>query len=157
MTPRLRSSEITPEAVYRSRRSFMVGLGALALVACGAPAAPPSGQPAISGMGVSATAAPPPLEETPGPTKDTKDELGDVLTSHKWVTNYNNFYEFSTDKEDVAQLARAFRTTPWTLTVGGLVNKPATFGVDELITRFGQEERIYRLRCVEGWSMVIPW
>lgn len=139
MTPP-RSSEITPEWVYQSRRRFMLGIGALALTACGLP-----GQ----------SAPPPPA--TPGATKATTDELGQPLTEFKAVTSYNNFYEFATDKESVAGLAQNFKTEPWTLTVGGLVNKPRTYDVADLIKRFGQEERIYRLRCVEGWSMVIPW
>jgi sulfoxide reductase catalytic subunit YedY len=141
----IRSSEITPESVYRSRRRFMVGIGALALGAAAAgceltrPSAP--------------TVAPPP----PDATQATADELGGVLTTFESITNYNNFYEFSTDKEAVAARAKDFKTSPWTLAVGGLVNKPKTYGVEDLIARFGQEERIYRLRCVEGWSMVIPW
>jgi sulfoxide reductase catalytic subunit YedY len=141
---RIRSSEITPEAVYRSRRRFMAGIGALALgglatAACGAlrPAAGPL--------------------PAPGATAAAADELGDPLTSYESIITYNNFYEFSTDKEDVARLAQGFKTTPWTLAVGGLVHRPKTYGVEDLLRRFGQEERIYRLRCVEGWSMVIPW
>jgi sulfoxide reductase catalytic subunit YedY len=85
------------------------------------------------------------------------DELGDALTPFDAVTGYNNYYEFSTDKEAVAPLAKNFVTSPWTVAVGGLVNKPKTYGVEELLAKFTQEERIYRLRCVEGWSMVIPW
>ena len=85
------------------------------------------------------------------------DELGDPLTAFDAITHYNNYYEFSTNKEAVADLASTFRTTPWTVEVGGLVNKPGTFAIDDLLTTFPQEERIYRLRCVEGWSMVIPW
>jgi sulfoxide reductase catalytic subunit YedY len=73
------------------------------------------------------------------------------------VTTYNNYYEFTTDKEGVADLARDFRTRPWTVEVGGLVHKPKTFAIDDLLAAFPQEERIYRLRCVEAWSMVIPW
>ena len=85
------------------------------------------------------------------------DELGDPLTPFESVTNYNNFYEFSMDKEAVAPLSKDFVTEPWTLTVGGLVGKPRTFSVDDLVKSFPPEERIYRLRCVEAWSMVIPW
>ena len=137
------SSEITPEHVYLSRRQFMAGLGALTLgaavlAACG----PVSSLPP--------TALPP---GTPQPTPDLRQEL----TSFENVTNYNNYYEFTTDKERVASMAQNFRTSPWTVQVGGLVNKPQTFGVEELTRLFPPEERIYRLRCVEGWSMVIPW
>ena len=85
------------------------------------------------------------------------DELGDPLTSFEAVTGYNNYYEFSMDKEAVAPLASGLQTAPWTVAVGGLVNKPRTFGVEDLLPRTSQEERIYRLRCVEAWSMVIPW
>jgi sulfoxide reductase catalytic subunit YedY len=81
----------------------------------------------------------------------------DAQTSLEDITHYNNFYEFSTDKQDVAYAARDFVTTPWQVTVGGLCAKPQTFDLDDLLKRFPQEERIYRMRCVEGWSMVIPW
>jgi sulfoxide reductase catalytic subunit YedY len=93
---------------------------------------------------------------TPSPGSQT-DEVGDILTAYSAVTGYNNFYEFTTDKEGVAGLAKDFRTRPWTVEVGGLVHKPATFAIDDLLSALPQEERIYRLRCVEGWSMVIPW
>lgn len=78
------------------------------------------------------------------------------LTSFKNITGYNNFYEFSTSKTTVANYAKDFRTRPWTVEVGGLVQKPATFNIEDLL-KFPQEERIYRFRCVEAWSMVIPW
>ena len=80
----------------------------------------------------------------------------DRLTPLEDITNYNNFYEFSTSKGSVASAAKGFVTKPWTVTVEGLVNKPRTFDLEELLG-YTQEERIYRLRCVEGWSMVIPW
>jgi sulfoxide reductase catalytic subunit YedY len=79
------------------------------------------------------------------------------LTPYEAITNYNNYYEFSTDKEAVARLAQDFVTSPWEVSVGGMVRNPKIFAVDELISKFTQQERIYRLRCVEGWSMVIPW
>ena len=85
------------------------------------------------------------------------DELGDPANTFEEITSYNNYYEFSTNKEAVAPLAKGFTTEPWTVEVGGLVNKPKTFGVEDLLSMFPQEERIYRLRCVEAWSMVIPW
>jgi sulfoxide reductase catalytic subunit YedY len=78
------------------------------------------------------------------------------LTPLEDITNYNNFYEFSSNKASVASASRGFVTRPWTVSVGGLVNKPTSFDLDELL-RFPQEDRVYRLRCVEGWSMVIPW
>ncbi|MCX6032026.1 MAG: protein-methionine-sulfoxide reductase catalytic subunit MsrP [Chloroflexi bacterium] len=159
---KIRSSEITPEHVYLSRRQFMAGIGAVAgsllVTACAAPAA----QPVQTGQATTPAApgAPAPLaapgDGEPSASKDT-DELGDKLTPFQSVTTYNNFYEFSTDKQAVAGLAKNFRTTPWTVTVGGLVNKPKTFDVEDLLKRYVQQERIYRLRCVEAWSMVIPW
>ncbi|NJM54425.1 MAG: protein-methionine-sulfoxide reductase catalytic subunit MsrP [Blastocatellia bacterium] len=80
----------------------------------------------------------------------------DKPNSFKEITNYNNYYEFSTNKSAVAEYAKDFVTRPWTVEVGGMVNKPKTFDIEELL-KIEQEERIYRFRCVEGWSMVIPW
>jgi sulfoxide reductase catalytic subunit YedY len=137
------SSEITPEAVYLNRRAFLrtaglAGAGVL-LAACGVKERPP-------------------VTPAPGlPAGSQADELGDPLTDFQAVTSYNNYYEFTTDKEGVAGLAKDFRVRPWTIQVGGLAQKPATFAIDDLLTAFPQEERIYRLRCVEAWSMVIPW
>ncbi len=148
---KIRSSEITPEHIYLSRRRFMVGAGAVAasmlLAACGAEAAKQS--PANA-------AANAPNTPQAGATTTT-DELGDPLTPFEKVTNYNNFYEFTVDKEGVASLAQGFKTEPWTVQVGGLVNNPKTYAIDNLRKKFTLEERIYRLRCVEAWSMVIPW
>jgi sulfoxide reductase catalytic subunit YedY len=145
---KIKSSEITPESVYLSRRQFMKSVGALAagsalLSACGGqPASPP--QPGSAGP-------------TPDAASQSTDELGDPLTPYEAVTNYNNYYEFSTDKEKVAALAKDFKTSPWRVQVGGLVRNPKTYGVEDLLKKFTQEESIYRLRCVEAWSMVIPW
>lgn len=82
--------------------------------------------------------------------------VADALTPLAAITNYNNFYEFDTSKSGVAYAAKSFVTRPWAVAVEGLVNKPRVFDLDDLL-KFPQEERIYRLRCVEGWSMVIPW
>jgi methionine sulfoxide reductase catalytic subunit len=92
-----------------------------------------------------------------GGVKVSQPPIREALTSLEDITHYNNFYEFSTDKDAVASKARNFVTRPWTLEVGGLVHKPRTFGIEELLKLHTQEERIYRHRCVEGWSMVIPW
>ena len=140
------SSEITPEHLFRSRRQFIRGaggllVGALALSACGEPAAT---SPATPGAG-------------PGNVTGRTDELGDTLTPFDAVTNYNNYYEFTTEKEGVAGLAQNFHTSPWSVEVGGLVNKPKTYAIEDLTKAFAPAERIYRHRCVEGWSMVIPW
>jgi sulfoxide reductase catalytic subunit YedY len=94
---------------------------------------------------------------TPGEVSATTDELGDPLNSFQDITNFNNYYEFTQSKETVARLAADFPTSPWQVEVSGLVNNPGTYGLEDLLTQFDQEERIYRLRCVEGWSMVIPW
>jgi sulfoxide reductase catalytic subunit YedY len=159
---KIKSSEITPKATYMSRRRFMVGIGALAasslvLNACGGqestPSLPASAEPSPESKGVEAS----PDTKGAGPTPESgTDELGTKLTSYEAVTNYNNFYEFTIRKQDVAGIAKGFVTSPWTVTVGGLVHKPKTFGLEDLL-KFDQEERIYRMRCVEGWSMVIPW
>jgi len=107
---------------------------------------------------------PPPLpverEKLAGVAKTADDKNGfttnEQLTSREAITNYNNFYEFDTSKAGVARAARDFVTRPWAVSVEGLVNKPRIFDIDELL-KFPLEQRIYRLRCVEGWSMVIPW
>ena len=149
-------SEITPEHLYMSRRRFIKGVGALVagsvlLGACGSeetvPTAPPTAEtgPVLT-----------PTSSVLPPLSGSADELGADLTSYNAVVNYNNYYEFTTNKEAVAKQAQDLTTSPWAVTVGGLVNKPKTFDLDELLA-FTQEERVYRLRCVEAWSMVIPW
>ncbi|MBK7893891.1 MAG: protein-methionine-sulfoxide reductase catalytic subunit MsrP [Candidatus Promineifilaceae bacterium] len=155
------SSEITPKSIYLSRRQFMRGAAAAAaggvLVACGAPGAEPGAEGETSTMATGSSAEEGFVQEAmPGPVSSNFDELGDPLNTFEEITNYNNYYEFTTDKERVATLAKDFPTAPWQVEVGGLVNKPKTFGLEDLMT-FEQEERIYRLRCVEAWSMVIPW
>jgi sulfoxide reductase catalytic subunit YedY len=151
----IKSSEITPEHIYLNRRQFMKGAGALALgvaaLAACAPAATPVPMPAPAATD---SAVPATAEPTPGALTD---ELGDPLNSFEEITNFNNYYEFTTDKNRVAQLAADFPTSPWQVEVGGLVKNPRTYGIEDILGKFDQEERIYRLRCVEGWSMVIPW
>jgi sulfoxide reductase catalytic subunit YedY len=143
-TPTPLPSEITPEHVYFSRRDFIKSAGALAAGAAALAACRPAEEP-VDFAGDPPTSA------------SGTDELGDPLNTYEEITNFNNYYEFTTDKEEVAGLSRDFRTTPWAVEIGGLVNKPMTLDVDDLKKMFTQEERIYRLRCVEGWSMVIPW
>jgi methionine sulfoxide reductase catalytic subunit len=141
------SSEITPENTYFSRRDFLKALGVVsagALLAACAPRA--SSQP------TSVTN----LVESTVTESGLADELGDPANTYQEITNYNNYYEFTTSKEGVAKLSQDFKSRPWTVEVGGLVNNPGTFGIDDLL-KFEQKERIYRLRCVEAWSMVIPW
>ncbi|MFN2208884.1 MAG: protein-methionine-sulfoxide reductase catalytic subunit MsrP [Candidatus Promineifilaceae bacterium] len=146
------SSEITPKGVYLSRRTFMKGTAVLAattaLAACGAPSAPAETSTAATGEDTGM--------EMPTAEGQT-DELGDPLTSFQDVTNYNNYYEFTLDKEEVAPKSAGFPTSPWQVEVDGLVGNPGVYDIADLRSRFDQEERIYRLRCVEGWSMVIPW
>jgi sulfoxide reductase catalytic subunit YedY len=135
------SSQITPKDVYLSRRDFIrtagVIAGSLTLAACGI-----SPNQATSGA-------------TPNPSQVS--ETGEIPNTFDEITNYNNYYEFTTDKEGVSRLATNFQTSPWDVEVTGLVNKPGKYSVDDLISKFQPEERIYRLRCVEAWSMVIPW
>lgn len=144
---KIKSSEITPEHVYLSRRDFLKNMGivsasAAVLAAC-APTATSTAGPAIASASTS--------DDTP-----LTDELGDPANSFDDITNYNNYYEFTVDKQRVANLAKDFKTSPWEVEVGGLVNNPKTFTLED-IHKFETEERIYRLRCVEAWSMVIPW
>jgi len=147
---KIKSSEITPEHLYLSRRDFLkragiVSASALILAAC------KGDVPTTEGSSFS-TPMPIPTSETGSST----DDLGDPFTEFRDITNYNNFYEFTTDKERVAELSKDFRTSPWEVEVGGLVNNPKTYSIDDL-KKFSIQERIYRLRCVEAWSMVIPW
>ncbi|HEX8992537.1 MAG TPA: protein-methionine-sulfoxide reductase catalytic subunit MsrP [Anaerolineales bacterium] len=142
-------SEITPRSLYESRRDFLKAAGILtggALLAACVPtgsgdASNPSGQAPASAAAFA------------GKT----DELGASLNSYQDITNYNNYYEFSEAKDAVAPLSANFKPRPWTVEVTGMVNKPQTFDIDTLLKMFPQEDRIYRLRCVEAWSMVIPW
>lgn len=139
----IRSYEITPKDAYLSRRDFIKATGLIAGSAALAACAP--------SVAESEEAA-----NVPSASGKT-DELGDLANTYQEITNYNNFYEFSTGKEEVAPLSKGFTTAPWTVEIYGMVNKPTTFGIEDLLKLFPQEERIYRLRCVEAWSMVIPW
>jgi sulfoxide reductase catalytic subunit YedY len=147
---KINPSEITPEDVYIHRRQFMK-LGALALGASILAGCAPGGEVKTSAPATAMTT------EQAAQQDGQTDELGDPLTSFEDITNYNNYYEFTTTKELVAGLSKDFVTNPWTVEVGGMVNKPTTFGIEDIMKKFPREERIYRLRCVEAWSMVIPW
>jgi len=146
--------KVTDKSVYLNRRTFMRGA-------------------VLAGTATASTLLyrrlnPPPPEKVEGDKLATtenapKEEairqgysVADTLTPLEAITNYNNFYEFDTSKSGVARAAKGFVTRPWAVSVDGLVNKPRVFDLDELL-KFPLEERIYRLRCVEGWSMVIPW
>lgn len=128
------SSEITPEALYLNRRQFLNAASGIAAAAL------------VPG-GLAACAA----------ENDAKGPLADKLTPYEAVTSYNNFYEFGLDKDDPKKRSEGFRTRPWTVTVDGLVKKPGQYAFDDLIKQHQIVDRTYRLRCVEAWSMVIPW
>ncbi|RKQ62182.1 sulfoxide reductase catalytic subunit YedY [Vogesella indigofera] len=129
LTDRLSSTDITPQEVYLNRRQFMAGSAGLLLPVSAIAALP-------------ATKSPLSTSEKPNSRDD--------------ITSYNNYYEFGTGKDEPALYARRLKTRPWTVTVDGEVTKPRTFDIDSLL-KMKLQERIYRLRCVEGWSMVIPW
>ncbi len=137
--PMFRANEITDESLYLSRREWIAGAAAaLAFTPGEAAAATPQGEPLKA-------------------TRAEAFSLKDKPTKYQSATTYNNFYEFGVYKDDPARLAHTLRPRPWTLHVDGLVHKPKAYDVDDLLRRFPLEERVYALRCVEAWSMVIPW
>jgi sulfoxide reductase catalytic subunit YedY len=142
----VRSSEITDEKLYLDRRRFMQAV-ASPLVGAAAVSIVP-GSPSIR-----SAAAQAPLANV----RKSGYTVGDKWTPLEDVTGYNNFYEFGVDKEDPARHAGRMKVRPWTVKVDGHVAKPAEYAIDDLIDVHQLEERVYRLRCVEGWSMVIPW
>jgi sulfoxide reductase catalytic subunit YedY len=140
--PRFASSEITDPKLYLSRRELMSGaVAALVLSPTLAAAAAPT-TPALAALPA---------------TRNAAFSLGETPTKVEAATTYNNFYEFGVNKDDPSRLAHTLRPRPWTVQVDGFVGKPKTFDIDELIRLFPLEERVYSLRCVEAWSMVIPW
>jgi sulfoxide reductase catalytic subunit YedY len=144
------SREITPEHVYLNRRQLIRGMGALAAASLLGGCAPQSGPEATP-----SPPAPAASPETPTPTA-VAERFDAQLTPLEDVAGYNNFYEFTLSKTKVAELAEDFETSPWQVRVGGLVDNPMTLDLEDIMA-FEQEERIYRMRCVEAWSMVIPW
>ena len=138
----IRSSEITPEAVYRSRREFLqtAAAGAIGAVA---------GSSMLDGI-LHAQATLPNVKKSPLSTTEAQ-------STWEQLTEYNNFYEFGTQKSDPARYAGQLRVKPWTVKVDGLVAKPATYALEDLVKPHQLEERVYRFRCVETWSAVIPW
>jgi methionine sulfoxide reductase catalytic subunit len=141
------SSEITPKSLYLNRRKFLAGTalaGAAAAVGVGfrefdSPSMTVLANAKIDGI------------------KKSSFSTNETITPYKDVTNYNNYYEFSTDKYEPAGLAKDFKTRPWMVTIDGAVEKKQTLDVDTIIKIASPEERIYRHRCVEGWSIVVPW
>ena len=142
------SREITAEKVYLNRRNFIRG-GLLVGTAAATTLL-------YRRLAVPAGSSAPSSVASPVVSSRLTTEKGETPTSFEDITTYNNFYEFSTSKDGVAPRARNFVTRPWTIEVTGMVNRPRTFDFDELL-RLGVEERVYRFRCVEAWSMVIPW
>jgi methionine sulfoxide reductase catalytic subunit len=141
------SSEITPKSDYINRRKFIAGAAVVGAVAL---AADRLAELAFPSRAVEAGTK---LDAVKSPLSTT----GETLTSFKDITSYNNFYEFGVDKGDPARNAGRLQTRPWTVAVEGLVKRQKTFDIEALLKLRPQEERIYRHRCVEGWSMVMPW
>jgi sulfoxide reductase catalytic subunit YedY len=138
-------SEITSRDLYLNRRDFMKSATTLGAAAGLAAAGLTFPDVALAGT------------KLQGVRKSALSTAGEELTSHKDVTTYNNYYEFGTGKEDPSENAHKLRSTPWTVVIEGEVKKTKTLSVDELLKLAPLEERVYRMRCVEGWSMVIPW
>jgi sulfoxide reductase catalytic subunit YedY len=141
----IRPSEITPEPVYRSRRAFLAGLTGAGLLA----AAPE----VLAQAMVNVTLVTPPMRYKTNPRYSTTE----TPNTFEEVTGYNNFYEFGTGKADPAANAQAFRTRPWNVEVAGEAEVTGSFTLEDILKPHVLEERIYRLRCVEAWSMVVPW
>lgn len=150
------SSEITPESIYMARRDFMRGLMSTAALGAGATVAP------------DLLAAPTNIadKELPGPdwlkqqiagAKANQEKISEAITPYEHVTGYNNFYEYGYDKTDPAAHSHILKPHPWSVEIAGEVAKPGTYALEDLLKGVALEERIYRLRCVEAWSMVVPW
>ena len=140
----LRWSDVTPKDLYLRRRDFLRAAGVA--LAAGAAGLVSAGDAVAQGKGA----------KLPNVKKSGWGE-GETLTPYEAVTTYNNFYELGVDKDDPARNAASLKPRPWTVSIEGLVTKPGKYAFDDLVKPYQLEERIYRLRCVEGWSMVIPW
>ena len=139
--PDIKESEVTDESLYVNRRRFIETVAR-----------------AGAGLGLATGLAPVLGCDRRLDAEDADQKSGEEeLTPYEDVTTYNNFYEFGTDKSDPAKNAHTLQTRPWTLTVEGECNKPGVYDIDDILRRYPAEERVYRLRCVEAWSMVIPW
>jgi len=134
----LPDEEITPKELYASRRKFLKQAGAIS-------------------AGALLAACVPAIDAPVGAPTSTKVPFPDVLTPYESATGYINYYEFSTSKEGIDRLSKDFTSSPWQLEISGLVKEPRTFSIEDLLSTYEQEERTYRMRCVEGWSMVLPW
>src|SRR5215469_7223495 len=141
------SSEITPKSLYVNRRKFLAGAamaGAAAVGGIGLREIFSPSRTVLAGVKIDG------IKKSPLSTTET-------VTPYNDVTHYNNYYEFSTEKDGPAELAKNFRTRPWKVTIDGLVAKKQELDVDTIMKMAAPEERIYRHRCVEGWSIVVPW
>ena len=137
------SSEITPEGVYLNRRTFVKKAAAAGVIG--------------SALGPQALAGATPRQEIHPRFATLSSEMDEPLNSYEEITTYNNFYEFGTRKSDPAENSAAFKPRPWKVQIGGLVNNPGDYDLDDILSGITMEDRVYRLRCVEAWSMVIPW
>jgi len=142
----IKSSEITDESVYLNRRKFISTASKAAVAVAGGMVLPELG-----GFNNAEAAL------ALGNINKSKYVVDEEKTPYKDITRYNNFYEFSTDKEGPALLSKNFKTDPWTLRIDGEVKNPASYQLEDFIKPHALEERVYRLRCVEAWSMVVPW
>ena len=140
------SSEITPKSLYLNRRKFLAAAGLAGAAVAG-------GKTLLDFSGAKAAYA---AETIPNLQKSAS-STSERITPAQTVTHYNNYYEFSTDKEEPAGLAQSFKTHPWTVTIDGEVQKKLKWDIDTILKFDAPEERIYRHRCVEGWSIVVPW
>jgi methionine sulfoxide reductase catalytic subunit len=143
--PVIAPSEITPRGLYLRRREF-IQVGIAMAAAAG-----------LAGAGLLGGTTPARAGTKLAGVRKSASSTSEEATSYKDITTYNNYYEFGTDKDEPAEYAGALKPLPWTVAVEGDIKKPRTFDIDELMKLAPLEERIYRMRCVEGWSMVIPW
>lgn len=134
----LPNEPLTPRSLYASRRKFLKQVGAVS-------------------AGALLAACVPSLENVAGDPTPLPSVGGETLTDYSAATGYINYYEFSFSKEGIDELAKDFTTKPWQVEISGLVKNPRTFSIEDLLNNYEQEERVYRMRCVEGWSMVLPW
>jgi sulfoxide reductase catalytic subunit YedY len=153
--PAIPSREITDEQVYLRRREFIRAAGVAAFAAAAAPLLACAGEPSAAEPQTAGPFAKPQLPLTG--YKEKAVTTNESLNTFEQITGYNNFYEFGTGKSDPKRYSGSLRTNPWTVKVDGLCSKPADYHLEDLIKPIQLEERIYRLRCVEAWSMVIPW
>src|SRR5438046_3298913 len=143
----IRSSEITSKSLYLNRRKFLAGTAI-------------AGAAVVGGSAISRLFSPSAIAQANAKIDGIQKNsfsTAEKITPFKDVANYNNYYEFSTDKYEPAGLAKGFKTRPWTVTIDGLVKKKQALDVERIIKMAEPEERIYRHRCVEGWSIVVPW